>query len=241
MPRAVLASLPELRSNVFTERASQYLTLAHQSAGRALAAMHELRDARRQASGRSPSGRTSDQDQDLLRAMLVFSCAGLDAAMKALIEDSLPTLADRHDQVQRRLEEFGSRRVAEGGSLDARVIGRLLAHPVSPRAALVQDFVDDLTGGSLQSVEQLHRVRSALGIDDSSAVAVAINDLRQTFKARNEVSHEMDLTPLIEHRSRRHRGIRAMVDMANSVLAVGCQIVNQVAETTEQVQTRAGS
>src|SRR5207244_315276 len=95
MVRASLAPLPDLATNVFTERAAQYVTLARQSGGRALDAMDELRSARRAAGGQAQTGQTSDQDQDLLRGMLVFSCAGVDAAMKALIEDSLPTLTDR--------------------------------------------------------------------------------------------------------------------------------------------------
>jgi len=79
-----LAPIPTVSANVFTDRAAEYLRLAQQSAGQALAAMEQLRKARKTEAGGGRSGTTSDQDQDLLRAMLVFSCAGLDAGMKAL-------------------------------------------------------------------------------------------------------------------------------------------------------------
>jgi hypothetical protein len=164
--------------------------------------------------------------------MLVFACAGLDAGMKALIEDAFPTFADRVPAAQSRLEDFTVRVLAGATSGSARVLSRVLAHPVSPRAGLVSEFVDELTGGSLQSVEELQRVRSALGIPDDSEVTRHINGLRPVFVARNEISHEMDLTGPTVQRRRRHRGIDATVAMADSALAVGLQVVAHVAATT---------
>jgi hypothetical protein len=202
--------------------------------------MHQLRAARRQARGRAMRGQTSNQDQDLLRAMLVFACAGLDAAVKALIEDSLPTLADRNPDVQLQLEAFAEKRVSQVGGLATGAVARLLAHPVSPREGLLEDFVQELTGGSLQSVDQLHRVRAALGIEDPPAIA-AITSLRGVFKARNEISHEMDLNPITERRVRRHRGIRETVSMADRVFAVGCDIVAYIVTATRDAEAHAGS
>jgi hypothetical protein len=229
----VLTPLPALPANVFTDRANEYLQLAWQSAGQSLAAMGALRGNRLRQSGGPRSGTTSDQDQDLLRAMLVFASAGLDASMKALVQDALPTLADRHPAVQERLEEFASRRMTELNAVSPRVLGRLLAHQTSPRAALITEFVSELTGGSLQSVEELHRIRSALGIADDTPAARAIIGLRDAFSARNQIIHEMDLTDPTVQRKRRHRGIEATAKMADAVLEVGCLIVAETAAALE--------
>ncbi len=226
---ASLARLAEVQQNVFTDRATEYLRLSWQTAGQALAAMHQLRQLRGEQGGAPRIGTTSDQDQDLLRAMLVFACAGLDAAMKAVVEDAIPTLADRSDAVQAKLEEHAARRMGELDSVNIRQIGRWLAHPTSPRAALVASLVEELTGGSLQSVEELQRVRAALGIADDSGVAHSIVLLRPAFVARNQISHEMDLTGPTERRTRRHRGIDATVGMANEVLNVGSLVLADVA------------
>ena len=91
---ATLSALDQQADHQCTHRAQAYLSLAHDSAKEALNAMQSLRAERRAAGGLAPQGRTSDQDQDLLRAMLVFACAGVDAAMKTLIEDALPRLAE---------------------------------------------------------------------------------------------------------------------------------------------------
>jgi hypothetical protein len=231
MPVAQLSDLNGPMTNIFTERAGQYLILAHRSAGEALAAMHSLRSARRGASGRGPSGRTSDQDQDLLRAMLVFACAGLDASMKALVEDALPTLFDRRSVSQEQLDTFATRHLGQGSG-DASRTALMLAHPVSPRQALIEAYVRDLTGSSLQSVEELHKVRAALGIKGGELES-SITALRESFIARNEVGHEMDLMPTRSGRTRRHRGITDMIAKSNGILEVGAALVSAVSAMME--------
>lgn len=149
-----------------TRRAAAYLRSAHESASFVFEAMCQLRGQRRQSEERR--GRPSDEDQDLLRAMLVFACAGLDAAMKALIRDALPALADAHPPVQERLDDFAAKYLAEGGTVSSKALAKVLAHAGSPRQAVVEAFVADLTGGSLQSAQELLRVCDALGIKDSS-------------------------------------------------------------------------
>jgi hypothetical protein len=217
----------ELDTNVYTDRAAGYVTYAHESASQALEAMHTLRAARKKEKGRAAVGRTSDQDQDLLRAMLVFACAGADAATKALIEDALPALADRHPEVQAQVATFTARYVSESGVVTAKQVAHLLSHRVSPREAIIEKFVGDLTGGSLQSPDELQKVRAALGIEDKDLVN-RINGLRAAFAARNEIIHELDLNPVTERWARRQRPLAGMVSFANGVFAVTSGLVQAV-------------
>jgi hypothetical protein len=137
--------------------------------------------------------------------------------------------------VQDQLEAFAERYIRTAVGMDPKTVARVLSDPVSPREALVEAFMEELTGGSLQSVDEIHRVRAALGIVDSKEFIDAINGLRPTFVARNQISHEMDLSPVSERRTRRHRGIQEMVGMANAVMDVGSRLVVSIAGLTEQV------
>lgn len=212
-------------------RAQQYLTLSWRSASEALGAMQSIRE-RRVEEGIDPRGRPRDQDQDLLRAMLVFACAGVDAAMKALIEDALPTLAGAGEVVQETLDRFAQRYMAPGGVLNPGALATVLAHAESPRVAIIQEFIDDLTGGSLQSSEQLKSVCAALGIRDDELYR-DIADLGPVFRARNEIVHELDLSP--EGRfNRRQRPIGEMVGMANQAFDVAQRVINEVVEALEE-------
>jgi hypothetical protein len=211
-----------------TRRAAAYLRFAHESASFVFEAMRQLRDQRRQGGERR--GTTSDQDQDLLRAMLVFACAGLDAAMKALIRDALPALADAHPPVQERLDDFAAKYLAEGGSVSSKALAKVLAHAGSPRQAIVEAFVAELTGGSLQSAQELLRVCDALGIKDSN-LEKQILALQNAFTARNEIVHELDLGHEQGTRRRRPRTINEMVGHTDGLFAVGCEVVNRTTES----------
>jgi YD repeat-containing protein len=188
--------------------------------------MHTLRAGRRQASGADARGITSAQDQDLLRAMLVFACAGLDAAMKTLIRDALPALADHHTGVQKQLADFTVRTLSDGGAVSPKVLARILTHAEHPRVAVIEAYVDDLTGGSLQSADELDKVCTAFGIDDAD-LRKQVRGLRPMFQARNQIIHELDFTP--EGRlTRRTRPIGGMVHWASDALLTGQRIVSAV-------------
>lgn len=229
MPRNTLDDLT-ISTNVYTDRAAQYVVHAHESSSQALEAMHTLRGMRREQAGRAAGGRTSDQDQDLLRAMLVFACAGADAAMKALIEDALPALAERHPEVQSQVTAFTSRFISDSGTVTSKQVAELISHPVSPRAGIIEKFVEELTGGSLQSPSELQRVRAALGIENDKLVK-DITALKDAFGARNEIIHELDLNPATERWTRRQRPLATMVGMANSIFDVTVRILEAVTES----------
>jgi hypothetical protein len=213
-----------------TSRAAAYLRSAHESASFVFGAMCQLRNQRRQGGERR--GTTSDQDQDLLRAMLVFACAGLDAAMKALIQDALPRLADAHPPVQKRLDDFAAKYLAEGGNVSSKALAKVLAHAGSPRQAVVEAFVAELTGGSLQSAEELLRVCDALGIKDSALESQILN-LKDAFVARNQIVHELDLGHDQGARRRRPRRINEMVGHTDHLFAVGCEVVSRTTKSLE--------
>ena len=57
---------------------------------------------------------------------------------------------------------------------------------------MIEDYIYELTGSSLQTAEEVDKVAGALGIDDA-ALRKRIVGLKTLFVARNEISHELDL------------------------------------------------
>lgn len=161
--------------------------------------------------------------------MLVAACAGVDAAIKTLIRDALPRLADQSAEVQGKLDEFAERLLSEAGVISPKALARVLAHEVSPRSAIVESMTFELTGGSLQSAEQLLSVCASFGIDDRELTNQVLG-IKDAFVARNEIVHEMDMSTSEDRWTRRLRSMVPMIGMANRVLSVGQEIINRVSQ-----------
>jgi hypothetical protein len=211
-----------------TETAQRFLESAFDSVAAMFANLETLRQLRKQQ-GRNIQGRLPGNEADLLRAAVLFSGAGMDAALKRLIEDALAALLDVSSDVHEKLETFVVSRLNSDAATSS--LARFLVSP-APRNAVIVDYISSLTGESLQSVEQVDRVAGALGLNDR-ALREEIKGLRGLFIARNEISHELDLqqTQRQGDRSRVTRKLRATEALAHSGLNVTQRIINGVAVT----------
>ena len=159
-----------------------------------------------------PRGITTDQEQDLLRAMLVAAASGLDAALKQLIRDALPSMIKRNTAVHKEFERFAQKRISikdpEGDSVvSAKILARILAAP-DPQKRLIEDYIFELTGDSLQSPDQLFKVCNVFDLDVKE-----LNEkeaLKAVFIARNQIIHELDMNLDSPNRKRR---LRSQADM----------------------------
>ena len=146
------------------DKAYSIFAYAHQSASSLVLAF----DAAKATRG-NPRGVLTDQEQDILRAALVMACAGLDAALKQAIRDSLATLLEKQKKVRDGFEKFLRRRiegVSEGDEVPLR--GQFLATVLAdkdPRAKMIEEYIRQLTGDSLQSWDELASATGALGLD----------------------------------------------------------------------------
>jgi hypothetical protein len=176
-----------------------------------------------------PRGITTDQEQDILRAMLIAAASGLDASLKQLIRDCLPLLLAK-DQVHQAFEKFVQRHL-QGGELDvsavsAKVLARILAS-ADPQKQLVEQYVYELTGDSLQSTDQLMKVCAALGVE-AKPILGDLKTLKSIFAARNEMIHELDMNLSSPNRKRRVRGQSDMQGYVERLLAISAAIVQDV-------------
>ena len=133
-------------------------------------------------------GAPTDEDQDLARAALVFAAAGLDSCIKHLIKDSIHSLAAFDLKVGEHLDKF-VKKLIRAESPD-RLADALLAD--SPRQSLVDSYIYELTGSSLQSFEELAKASGALGIK-VDMLTQKKNEISEIFRTRNQIIHELDV------------------------------------------------
>src|SRR5690242_2085324 len=81
----------------------EHAQASHDAFGKAFEILKRERGGKR--------GMTTDEEQDILRASVVFAAAGLDAVAKQLIRDAVPVLLDSDPKVLEGLETFVSRRI----------------------------------------------------------------------------------------------------------------------------------
>ena len=171
-----------------------------------------------------PRGITTDQEQDLLRAMVVAAATGLDACLKRLIRDCVPMLIHSSERVHEAFEKFVMRHLQSGeGTISAKLLARALAAP-HVQSQLIEEYVYDLTGDSLQSAEQLMKACAALGADEKACVG-DFAQVKAIFSARNQIVHELDMN--FDHPIRKRR-VRTQADMkgyAERLLAISLAIV----------------
>jgi hypothetical protein len=160
-------------------------------------------------------GALTDEEQDLLRATLVFAAAGLDSTLKELIRGSIRSLAAADPDVQAELEIFVQRQLR--GDVDEpdtaaghKFLSKVLVAS-SPQERLIDEYVTELTGTSLQSAQQLMKATKALGLDPKQ-MGIDPKKLQTIFGVRNKIIHELDVN-LAKTSARRSRNSRRRDDM----------------------------
>jgi hypothetical protein len=210
-----------------TETAQRFLAGAYDSVEAVLVNLGLVRELRRAGTG-DIRGRLPANEEDLLRAAVVFAGAGIDATLKQLIRDTLPILLETNTQAHDKFETFAAERLGTSEIADTKMIARYLTSP-SPRQRLIEDYIFFLTGSSLQSAEEVDKVAGALGVDDAT-LRKRIPGLRQLFVARNQISHELDLQRPERQgdRARRTRAIASTKMLCHEGLEVTQLLVNAV-------------
>ncbi len=182
------------------------------------------RDRRRRGGHK---GGTTDEEQDILRSMLVLAAAGLDSMTKQVIRDCVTALAEKDEKVRQGVETFVARRIksSEEGttSQTAQFIAGILTSE-SPRKRILDEYINSLVGGSLQSPEELNRAVFALGLDPDSC-KIKSDVCKKIFDIRNKIIHELDINFAEKHRRRRVRRRRDMIDHTNQLLCIGESIL----------------
>lgn len=189
------------------------------------------------------AGSTTHEEQDLLRAMLVFACSGLDAVVKQLIKDSLSEIINRDADgkgarqefqkfVERRMKRMNNSEAEEKiPFVDTNFIAQVLTSN-EPKTALLRSLRDYLLSDSLQSRDQLLKVAAHFAITKDQVLA-NFDMTKTVFEVRNDIIHEMDVDlsgKAKGQKKRRGRGESDMVEYCENIFNIGVCFINVVAE-----------
>jgi len=175
---------------------------------------------------RKAKGTSTDEEQDLLRAMVLFAGAGLDSMVKQLIRDALPTVVDVDEGATVRFKDYIDKRLAGGENISRKFLADVLGDR-NPRNRLVNQLISDLTSNSLQSAEELLKVAAYFNIP-SDRICKDVSQLKKIFIARNQIGHEMDIDFQQFNRSRRPRAKDKMVEYTTELLKVAATFLAEV-------------
>lgn len=200
--------------------------------------MLKLRD------GKALNGRWSSPAQDCLRAAVLFAGAGLDRAVKRLVDEAVPVLVTSDETVEAKFQQFATLAITDA-STDAvspkELVKLLLGAGESPRDVVLRRWMIDLTSGSAQSVDRVDNIASSLGVT-SKALRAKVKPnasssaaLKAAFDARNQISHELDVTKPEEEVRKALESIRASRTVGSvekhvyELLSVAQELINDVA------------
>lgn len=210
-----------------TKRALLILQHTHKSAANFLEAFEKPRAGKGKA-----AGTPTDKEQDLLRAMLLFAASGLDAMIKQLVRDALPIVVDTDASAHSELEKFVHTRLklhegdAKSIATDLKFLSSMVASK-SPREAAIKELIKQLTANSLQSKDELLRAAAHFAIGPKDLTS-DLEGVRNIFKVRNEIAHEMDIDFAQPNRKRFPRRRDDMVNYVNQIIQIASDMLKTV-------------
>lgn len=174
-------------------------------------------------------GPSTHNDQDLLRAMLIFACAGLDAFVKKLVKNKLPQLINVDQKAAEKFKEHVKRGVKKDETALLNIVAFALINNV-PRDVFLEEYIKSLTKDSLQSVEELNKISDASGLETKNILSsTKQNLLKNVFEVRNQIIHEMDIN-MGEGNSKKSTGYRTRRQRKAPEIENYTQIIIKLAE-----------
>ena len=162
--------------------------------------------------------------EDLLRAIILFACSGIDAIMKQLIEDSLEEVIKVDEGAQHNFKNYIEKKIKNNtDTYNSKLLSEIFSSDKKPRDTLIEILKKELTANSLQSAEELSRVASYFDIDTSD-----IDEIKKVFIIRNQITHEMDIDMSVDGIKRRKRDKKEIVGYSNKILNRAEYYINEV-------------
>ncbi len=144
-------------------------------------------------SQRDGQGYVDEDIQDILRAAVVFTSAGIDACLGALLSHAIPPLVNGMESARKRFEIFIEEQV-RAPKVDRIFLGALTSP--DPRAQMLNQYIIAQTKSSFQgSLSLKSRALAPLGIRNEQISDLRLKALNPIFEARNEIAHALDLLP----------------------------------------------
>ncbi|MEO1008289.1 MAG: hypothetical protein AAFX79_06960 [Planctomycetota bacterium] len=200
---------------------SAYKTLqySHESASSFLDIYFEA------TSARGP-GAPTHEDQDLLRAAIVFVGAGVDACLKQSIKDALEDAIAAFPEAQDGFCKFVERRLkGESQIAIARELSETLVS-LRPREHLLKKYQRSLTGSSLQSLGEIQKIFEVFGCNKLSKSHEA--EIKKALEIRNKIIHELDMDFESPNRNRTSRRWRDIILACEALQKVAIELIKSI-------------
>ncbi len=224
-----VAEFPQRRVHKKAAPADKHLQVAHTTLQGVFESLHMVREAA--AGAGDARGRLREQEVDLLRSSLVLAGAGLDAVVKRLARDALPTLLavdSKQTAAKRMFKDHVQTRIRDKTPSTSWIEAIL---DDDPRQAMIKVYVEERTQGSLQSDKDLIRMRDALGIAENAIADERIKSLRQFLTARNHVAHDLDIKDPADGTGRRYQHqVKTVIRQCDLALSLSDSFVVAVSD-----------
>jgi hypothetical protein len=222
---AILIALPGTKYKPQLKKSFDILQAAHWTVSDLLALFDNPSGQPRGA------GKPSNTEQDLLRSMLIFAGAGLDSSIKKMIIESLPDLTEQNKEVADKVVEHFSTG-SNKNEIPTKQLVKWLFNS-SPKTAILDDLIEELTGSSLQSRQQIEKIIDYLKVDKKVVFAKASDaEIKAAFVARNHIIHQLDVDfdkPAQQGKQMRtQRSREEMLGHTNLVLGIAFGFLQQV-------------
>jgi hypothetical protein len=229
-----LTELPRKPHGELVTGAWRYLLGAHDSVTGLFDALATVRSTKQSGTGQDARGRLARDEEDLLRAALVFTSSGLDACCKRLLRDALPDLIAGNPTAARKFQEFVKQELATGPS---DPFAQAILSP-APRTQMIKVYIAGKTKASLQgSGDMKTRVRDTLGISNARLPVDKLEQLDDFFKARNAIVHDLDYESpsSLSSRARHRRKMEEVRDQCDTVLSVVATVISETAKNLRSI------
>lgn len=220
MPKRLQKHYPSKPRHIVVQSAYVIICNAHKASSAFLKQFEDIRKYRK------ARGTATDAEQDLLRAMLTFACAGLDSMVKQLVRDALPKVVIKNQGAAAMFLERTKKSIYKDNVLNTELLLNAILTE-SPKEVLIENLVWELTSGSLQSVDELFRIASFFDIPSKELIDNP-KRLKDIFGIRNQISHEMDIDFSQHNRNRRPRARADMIRHTNMIFKVAKVFLDMV-------------
>ena len=165
------------------------------------------------------------QQQAILKSIIVFSCSGIDAVVKQLINDCLEGVIERNEGSVSKLKDYTAKRIKNKGDIDNDLLSDLLTSN-NPRKKMIDSLIEDLSYPSLQSPEELFKVASYFDIKTNDLESDK-EKLARIFKERNIITHQFDVD-FSEGTINVHRSFDEAKRYSDHILLLANKFIEQV-------------